>query len=355
MLRALLYGKADRHAKARGRIGLAMIAFTAVYAIIAGRLVRLRGDAGQPSARRGSASDAVATARPDILDRNGEVLATDVRMPSLFGEPKRLIDVDEAVELLTAVMPDLDAKEVRERLGNRKRGFAWLRARDHAEAAAGHLQARHSGHRLPQREQARLSEWRRGRAPDRPRQCRQPGHRRHREVARRQRASRRCTRQGLRPTAAGAGAARGRSARAACGARRAGRGARQVQGDGRRRRHHRRAHRRNPLDGVGAGLRSEQSERGERPDAHQPADHRRVRDGLDLQGAHHRDGARTAASSISTRCSMRAPRCATASSTSTTITRSAACWPCPRCSPIRPTSAPRRSRSAWASSTTSGS
>ena len=39
MLRALLYGKADRHAKARGRIGLAMIAFTAVYAIIAGRLV----------------------------------------------------------------------------------------------------------------------------------------------------------------------------------------------------------------------------------------------------------------------------------------------------------------------------
>ena len=32
MLRALLYGKADRNAKARGRIGLAMIAFTAVYA-----------------------------------------------------------------------------------------------------------------------------------------------------------------------------------------------------------------------------------------------------------------------------------------------------------------------------------
>src|SRR5258708_29596046 len=71
--------------------------------------------------------DAVATARPDIVDRNGEVLATDVKAASLFGEPKRLIDVDEAVELLTAVMPDLDSKEVRERLGNRKRGFALLR------------------------------------------------------------------------------------------------------------------------------------------------------------------------------------------------------------------------------------
>ena len=127
VLRALLYGKADRHAKARGRIGLTMIAFTAVYAVIAGRLIVYAVTPDSHTARRGNASDAVATARPDILDRRGEVLATDVRMPSLFGEPKRLIDVDEAVELLTAVMPDLDAKEVRERLGNRKRGFAWLR------------------------------------------------------------------------------------------------------------------------------------------------------------------------------------------------------------------------------------
>jgi len=126
-LRALLYGKADRHAKARGRIGLTMIAFTAVYAVIAGRLIVYAVTPDGHMSRRGAASDAVATARPDILDRRGEILATDVKAPSLFGEPKRLIDVDEAVELLTAVMPDLDTKEVRDRLGNRKRGFAWLR------------------------------------------------------------------------------------------------------------------------------------------------------------------------------------------------------------------------------------
>jgi cell division protein FtsI (penicillin-binding protein 3) len=127
VLRALLYGKADRHAKARGRIGLTMIAFTAVYAVIAGRLIVYAMTTDSHIARRGTAGDAVATARPDIVDRRGEVLATDVKAPSLFGEPKRLIDVDEAVELLTAVMPDLDTKEVRDRLGNRKRGFAWLR------------------------------------------------------------------------------------------------------------------------------------------------------------------------------------------------------------------------------------
>src|SRR3954466_12597347 len=125
--RALLYGKADRHAKARGRIGLAMLAFTAVYAIIAGRLIVYAVTSDNHSGVRSSAADAVATARPDILDRNGETLATDVKAASLFGEPKRLIDVDEAVELLTAVMPDLDAKEVRDRLANKRRGFAWLK------------------------------------------------------------------------------------------------------------------------------------------------------------------------------------------------------------------------------------
>ena len=126
MVRKLLYGKVDRHAKARGRISLAIIAFTAIYGIIAGRLVLYAMTPDSHGARR-AGTDAVATARPDILDRNGEILATDVRTPSLFGEPKRLIDVDEAVELLSAVMPDLDAKEVRERLSNKKRGFAWLR------------------------------------------------------------------------------------------------------------------------------------------------------------------------------------------------------------------------------------
>jgi cell division protein FtsI (penicillin-binding protein 3) len=126
VMRAALYGKADRHVKARARIGLAILAFAVVYGVIAGRLVLYAMTPDNHGARR-IGTDAVATARPDIIDRNGEVLATDIKAASLFGEPKRLIDVDEAVELLTATMPDLDAKETRERLGNRRRGFAWLK------------------------------------------------------------------------------------------------------------------------------------------------------------------------------------------------------------------------------------
>src|SRR3954453_4047410 len=77
VLRALLYGEADRHAKARGRIGLTMIAFTAVDAVIAGRLIVYAMATDSHIGRRGTPGDAVATAPPDSVDRRGEVLATD--------------------------------------------------------------------------------------------------------------------------------------------------------------------------------------------------------------------------------------------------------------------------------------
>jgi cell division protein FtsI (penicillin-binding protein 3) len=127
LARMLLYGRnVDRNAKARARIGLAILAFAAVFAVIAARLVSLALSPEGHIVRRSNSQELVATARPDILDRNGQILATDVRTPSLFAEPRRIIDVDEAVELLTAVLPDLDATELRDRLSTR-RGFIWLK------------------------------------------------------------------------------------------------------------------------------------------------------------------------------------------------------------------------------------
>jgi cell division protein FtsI (penicillin-binding protein 3) len=123
----VLYGTAvDRHAKARARIGLAIIAFAAVYSIIAARLVMFALASNSHATHRVVSSDAIATARPDILDRNGIVLATDVRVPSLYAEPRRLIDIDDAIERLTADLPDVDGAELRDRLSS-KRGFVWLR------------------------------------------------------------------------------------------------------------------------------------------------------------------------------------------------------------------------------------
>ena len=90
LIRSLLYGRnVDRAAKARARVGFAILAFAAIYAVIGGRLVMYATIGDSHGARRTASQDAIATARPDIVDRNGEVLATDVKAPSLFGEPRR--------------------------------------------------------------------------------------------------------------------------------------------------------------------------------------------------------------------------------------------------------------------------
>jgi cell division protein FtsI (penicillin-binding protein 3) len=122
LFRALMRTRID---KSTWRIRIVAAAFAGLFLIISGKLVYLGSKPDAPSLRR-SASEAVSRARPDIIDRNGEVMATDVKVMSVFAEPRRIIDKDEAVELLTAVLPDVNAKELRDRLGSRK-GFVWVK------------------------------------------------------------------------------------------------------------------------------------------------------------------------------------------------------------------------------------
>ena len=111
--------------KSTGRIRLVAIFFAALYLLFVGRLAYLGLKPEQHSARR-EASEAISAARPDLVDRNGEILATDVKVMSVFAEPRRIIDKDEATELITAILPDVNATELREKLGSRK-GFVWIK------------------------------------------------------------------------------------------------------------------------------------------------------------------------------------------------------------------------------------
>lgn len=111
----------------RPRIAILVLAFMAVHLIIAGRLVLIGIKSDPQVARRVSNPDMLTSTRPDILDRDGKQLATDVQSALLYAEPRKKVgDVDEAVEQLTAVLPDLDANELREKLSSKK-GFVRLK------------------------------------------------------------------------------------------------------------------------------------------------------------------------------------------------------------------------------------
>jgi cell division protein FtsI (penicillin-binding protein 3) len=115
-----------RHAKrARSRIIALSACLVAVYVVIFAKLTLL---GLTPEDMTSSIPPNLSPAhRPDIVDRNGELLATDIHTVSMFAEPSRIVDVDEAVEKLTGIFPDLDEKTLFQKLSDKRSHFAWLR------------------------------------------------------------------------------------------------------------------------------------------------------------------------------------------------------------------------------------
>jgi cell division protein FtsI (penicillin-binding protein 3) len=109
--------------RTRNRVVMTMAVFFSIYGAIAGRLVYL--GLQDPDSSGGPASRVTAS-RPDIVDRNGEVLATDIKTASLFAEPRRIVDADEVIERLATVLPDIDAEQTYHKLKSGA-GFVWLR------------------------------------------------------------------------------------------------------------------------------------------------------------------------------------------------------------------------------------
>ncbi len=120
----------DGTRKSRGnltqaRIRWAIAVLALVFMTVMGRLIQL-GTIVTDTSIEGQARDAITATRPALLDRNGLELAVDIRVPSLFAEPRRIIDVDEAAEAILEVLPELDRNWLTARLTGDK-GFVWVK------------------------------------------------------------------------------------------------------------------------------------------------------------------------------------------------------------------------------------
>ncbi|WP_019996896.1 peptidoglycan D,D-transpeptidase FtsI family protein [Aureimonas ureilytica] len=109
----------------KARFLIATGLFCSIYGVIGMRLLMWGAVADTGDIYRAMANNGPVT-RPDLVDRNGEVLATDIKTASLFAEPRRIVDADEATEALLTVLPDLNPKVLHDRLSS-KAGFAWLK------------------------------------------------------------------------------------------------------------------------------------------------------------------------------------------------------------------------------------
>jgi len=103
------------HTRCRYRFRLACLGFAVAFVLIGGRLVSL-GFTGADQGGGGTLDISTTIHRPDILDRNGQLLATDIRGATLYADPKRVIDQDEFAEQIASVFPDVDKRKLRKRL-----------------------------------------------------------------------------------------------------------------------------------------------------------------------------------------------------------------------------------------------
>lgn len=107
------------------RLRILIVVLLIGFSMIAARLVQLALIVPDPRIE-GRERSAITAMRPEITDRNGLQMALDLRMPSLFAEPRRIIDVEEVIRQLSTVLPDLDQAELRRKLTSDK-GFVWVK------------------------------------------------------------------------------------------------------------------------------------------------------------------------------------------------------------------------------------
>lgn len=111
----------------RNRLLITGAMLFAAFGCIGLRLVDLSllQPAEEPRVKEAIKSDRIETERADVLDRNGAILATGLATASLYANPLRVIDPDEAARQVASVLPDTDVADLAKRMKT-GREFVWL-------------------------------------------------------------------------------------------------------------------------------------------------------------------------------------------------------------------------------------
>jgi cell division protein FtsI (penicillin-binding protein 3) len=109
------------------RLRLLTLGVLACFLAVSWQLFSL-GRGVTPGGRIMSAENQIkhAISRPDAVDRNGLVLASDIRVYWLFADPSQIFDVDETMERLSRVLKPADLEGLGEKLRGPGR-FVWVK------------------------------------------------------------------------------------------------------------------------------------------------------------------------------------------------------------------------------------
>ncbi len=111
--------------RAEGRLLVLGVFFFCAFAVVGARMGLLA--MSEPTEPRAQAPGAViSNTRADIVDRNGNILATNLDTHALYAQPPAMIDPLGAADRLAQIFPDLDRERlVKDFTGKRK--FLWVK------------------------------------------------------------------------------------------------------------------------------------------------------------------------------------------------------------------------------------
>jgi len=126
--------RARENRRAEVRIILLSLVFIAGFGAIATRMATLATASEPETVARVSDAAPLRDDRADILDRDGRVLATNVRTRSLYAQPALMVDAHAAAEGLARIFPELDAAKLKRRFAPPAK-FVWVKRRLSPEQA----------------------------------------------------------------------------------------------------------------------------------------------------------------------------------------------------------------------------
>ncbi len=116
-------------ATARGRTLVLSLMFCVGFLALSARAVQIGLFRPVDEAATAARAEAIPPSkRADIVDRNGQLLATSLVAHSLYADPKRIWDPVETAKALRTIFPDLNEAELVEKLSSRSR-FVWVKRR----------------------------------------------------------------------------------------------------------------------------------------------------------------------------------------------------------------------------------
>jgi cell division protein FtsI (penicillin-binding protein 3) len=112
----------------RVRLVVAGALFALAFAVVGGQLIKvsLFGADYRPLAHHGEDAAGYSSARANIVDRNGVLVATNLPAASLYADPAAVLDAEEAALRLAAVLPELGHDALLAKLTADRR-FVWIK------------------------------------------------------------------------------------------------------------------------------------------------------------------------------------------------------------------------------------